>query len=84
MNLLHTMTKQDILNSKNLHVVTQVGAGEYIYPDPPSRQNGGRNPYLDLDHEEIIMWEAMKFFKNIDQDKSNGNKGGYLSIPDTA
>jgi hypothetical protein len=25
----------------------------------------------------------MKFFKNIDQDKSNGNKGGQSSIPNT-
>jgi hypothetical protein len=61
-----------------------LGVGEDIYPDPPSRQRGGQNTYPDLEHEERIMWEAMKFFKNIDQDKVNGNKGGHANIPDTA
>jgi hypothetical protein len=68
MNLLHTFPKQDILNSKNIHVVTRSGAGEDIYPDLPSQQKGGQNAYPDLDHEERIMREVMQFFKNINQD----------------
>jgi hypothetical protein len=40
-NLLHTMENNDILNSKNLHVVTCPRVGEDIYQNPPSRQRGG-------------------------------------------
>jgi hypothetical protein len=40
-NLLHTVPKHDILNSKNLHVVTCSGVGEDIFPEPPNRQRGG-------------------------------------------
>ena len=36
-NLLHIVPKQDIVNSKNLHVVTCSGVGGEIYPNPPSR-----------------------------------------------
>jgi hypothetical protein len=36
----------------------------------------------DPEHEEKLMWEAMKFFRNIDQDKEN--KGGHANISDTA
>jgi hypothetical protein len=36
-NLLHTIPKEDILNSKNLHVVTCLGSGEDIYLDSPSK-----------------------------------------------
>jgi hypothetical protein len=58
--------------------------GEDIYPDPPVRQRGYRNTYPDPEQEEKLMQEAMKFFKNIDQDKSNGNKGGQKNTSDTA
>jgi hypothetical protein len=82
-NLLHTMPKLDILNSKNLHVVTRSRVGEEIYSEPPIRKRGGQNIYPDPEHEEKLMREAMKFFKNIDQDKVKGNKGGHANISDT-
>jgi len=52
-NLLHTMPKLDILNSKNLHVVTRSRVGEEIYSEPPIRKRGGQNAYPDPEHEEI-------------------------------
>jgi len=75
-NLLHTVPKQEILNSKNIHVVTWLGVGEEIYPNQPSQQRGYRNTYPDPEHEEKLMWEEMEFFNNIKQHKLNGNKGG--------
>jgi hypothetical protein len=79
-NLLHTVPKQEILNSKNLHVVTRSGVGEDIYPDPTSRQRRDRHIYPDPDQQDKLMREAMKFFKNIDQDKIN--KGEHTNIYD--
>jgi hypothetical protein len=69
-NLLHTVPKQDILNSKTLHVVTRSGVGKDNYLEAPNRQ-GNKVPYPDPDKEERIMQEVLNFFKNIDQDKSN-------------
>jgi hypothetical protein len=81
LNLLHTVPKEDILNSNNLHVVTRSGAGEDIFSEPPNRQRGGQNTYPDSEYEEILMRETMKFFRNIDQDKTN--KGGHENISKT-
>jgi hypothetical protein len=64
-NLLHTMPKQDILNSKTLHVVTRLGEGKDNYPEAPNRQ-GNKFPYPNPNKEERIMQEALNFFKNID------------------
>jgi hypothetical protein len=36
-NLLHKIPKQDVLNSKNIHVVMRLGAGEDIYQYMPVR-----------------------------------------------
>jgi hypothetical protein len=80
-NLLHIVPKHDILNSKNLHVVTHSGAGEDIFPEPPNRQKGGRTTYPDPEYEDKLMREAMKFFRNIDQDKTN--KGRHENISET-
>jgi hypothetical protein len=40
-NLLHTVPKHDIFNSKNLHVVARSEDGKNIFPEPPNQQKGG-------------------------------------------
>jgi hypothetical protein len=74
------MPKHELLNTKNLHVVTRPGAGEEIYPDPPAQQRGNRNTYLNPKQEEKLMREAMKFFKNIDLDKNKWKQGRIGSL----
>jgi hypothetical protein len=78
-NLLHTIPKQDILNSKNLRVVTHSGVGEEIFPKPPNREKGGRTTYTDLKYKDKLMREKMKLFRNVDQDKTNKGKHGNIS-----
>jgi len=54
-NLLQTIPKKEILNSKNFHVISWSGAGEGIYPNLPSWQKGYINTYLDPEHDEKLM-----------------------------
>jgi hypothetical protein len=60
-NLLHTVPKQDIFNSKTLPMVTRFRADKDNYLEEPNPQ-GNRVPYLDPDKDERIMQEAMKLF----------------------
>jgi hypothetical protein len=69
-NLLHTVSKEEVLNSKNLHVVTRSGAGWDNIP-LQDRQPGKSSQFPNPDKEEQIMREALKFFKNSNQDQPN-------------
>jgi hypothetical protein len=80
-NILHIVPKHDILNSKYLYVVTRLGAGEDIFPEPPNQQKGGRTTYPNPKYKEKIMREVMKFFRNNDQEKTN--KGRHENISKT-
>jgi hypothetical protein len=64
--------------------VTRSRASEYFYPDYQVDKGEAQNAYCNPEHEERIMQEAMKSFKNINQDKLNGNKGVHSSIPNIA
>jgi hypothetical protein len=75
------MPKQELLNSKDLHVVTCSGASENIYQDPKIRQRRDLHIYPDPDEQDKLMHKATKLFKNIDQDKIN--KRGHTNISKT-
>jgi hypothetical protein len=79
-NLLHTVPKQEIMNSKNLHVVTCSRAGEDIYPEPTSRQRRDRIYTRSISTRQIDAGSD-EIFQNIDQDKTN--KGEHANIFDT-
>jgi hypothetical protein len=70
LNLLHAVSKEEVLNSKNLHVVTRSGAGRDNIP-LHDRQTGKSNQFPNPDKEEQIMREALKFFRNSNQDQPN-------------
>jgi hypothetical protein len=71
-NLLHTVFKQEVLNSKNLHIVTRSGAGRDINNITlQDRQPGKSSEFPNLDKEEKIMREVFKFFKNSNQGQPN-------------
>jgi hypothetical protein len=48
-NILYTMPKQEVLNSKNIHVITRSGVGRdnYMNKESPVRQLGNQNTYPD-------------------------------------
>jgi hypothetical protein len=63
-NLLNTISKEDVRNSKNIHIVTRSGAGCDIHTPPQNYQRKKTNNFPNPDKEEQIMREALKFFRN--------------------
>jgi hypothetical protein len=83
-NLLHTVPKKEVLNSKNLHVVTRSGAGQDNYQESSARQMGYRNTYPDPEQEEKLMREVLEIFQKYRPGKKNGSRGRKQNTSDTA
>jgi hypothetical protein len=70
-NLLHAVSKEEVRNSKNLHIVTRSGTGHDIHTPPQNYQRKKANNFPNPDKEEKIMREALKFFRNATKDQQN-------------
>jgi len=69
-NLLHTVSKEEVLNSKNLHVVTRSCTWQDNIP-LQNQQLGKSSQFPSPEKEEQIMREALKFFKKSNQGQPN-------------
>jgi hypothetical protein len=69
-NLLHAISKEELLNSKNLHVITISSIGWDNIP-LHDRQTRKSSQFPNPDKEEHIMREALEFFINSNQDQPN-------------
>jgi hypothetical protein len=70
-NLLHAVSKEEVMNSKYLHIVTRLGAGRDIHTPPQNYQRKKANIFPNLDKEEKIMRVALIFFKNSIENQQN-------------
>ena len=70
-NLLHVLSKEEVRNFKNLHIVTRLGARRDIHSPPQNYQRKKDNNFPNPDKEEKIMREALKFFRNATEDQQN-------------
>jgi len=68
LNLLHLVSKEEVLNSKNLLIVTRSCAGRDNIP-LHDRKTGKSNQFPNQNKAEQIMREALKFFRNSSQDQ---------------
>jgi hypothetical protein len=73
-NLLHAVSKEEVMNSKNLHIVTRSGAGRDINTPPQNYQRNKANIFPNPDKEEKIMRESLNFFKNSIEDQQNSRR----------
>jgi hypothetical protein len=67
-NLLHEVSEEEVRKSKKLHIVTRSGTWRDIHTPPKNYQRKKANNFPNLDKEEEIMREALKFFKNSTKD----------------
>jgi hypothetical protein len=75
LNLLQRLLKQEVLNSNNLHIVTRLAARRDINKTPSqNRQAWNSSPFPNLNKEEKIVMEALKFLKNTNQEHQNKGK----------
>jgi len=70
-NLLNAVSKEDVRNSKNLHIITRSGIGRDIHTPPQNYQRKKTNNFPKPDKEEQIMREDLKFSKNATEDQQN-------------
>jgi hypothetical protein len=63
-NLLHAVSKEEVLNSKNLNIITRSGAGRELNSATLHDQQKRKDSFFpNPDKEEQIMKEAIIFFK---------------------
>jgi hypothetical protein len=73
-NLLHSVSKEEVLNSKNLNIITRSGAGRHINNTTLHDQQRRKDSFFpNHNKEEQIMKESIRFFK-----QNNGIHSEYI------
>ena len=73
-NLLHVVSKEEVLNSKYINIITISGTGRDLNNTTFHDQQKWKDSFFpNPDKEEQIMKEAIRFFR-----KNNGRKNKYI------